>query len=662
VANETVLVVDDSRDNLEFIVEYVLKPHGYQTLTASDGAEGLELALTENPDLILLDVNMPKLSGLEVLEALEREGRQIPVILMTFHGSETLAVQAFRLGVKDYVIKPFQVNEMVEALERALTEVRLRQERDQLTARLIAVNKQLEQRVKELNTLYGVGKSVTSVLDLEILLGRLVEAAVYLTSADEGSLLLVDEATDELYIMAAQGVEEKVARSLRLRVDDSIAGQVIRSGQPTIISGPGQQKIKTAYLVQSLIYVPINVKNHTIGVLGVDNRATDHCFSQHDLYLLSALADYAAIALENARLFGEAESERRRLGAILGGVTEPVIVTNHEDSQVMLINEAALKAFNLESAGVEGSPLVELLDNSDLLDLIAQSADGSEETLTTEVPLEDERTLHASVTSIPAVGKVIVMQDITHLKELDRMKSEFVDTVSHDLRSPLTSIKGYTEMLQMIGELNEQQAEFARRIVGGVQRITELIEDLLDIGRIESGVDWMMQPADMITIAQEVVSDLHGGAQTKKQTINLEHPGQLSTIMGNAVRLRQVLSNLVGNAIKYTPAEGTINLSLEQDGDQIIIRVQDNGFGIAEADLPYVFDKFYRVKNKKTEMISGTGLGLSIVKSIVEKHEGQIWVESELDKGTTFTFTLPIVPADEEEREPVAVQEASNPL
>lgn len=640
MTKERVLVVDDRQDNIEFILDYVLIPHGYQALTARDGAEGLDLALKETPDLILLDVNMPRLSGMEVLEELKKRGQQVPVILMTFHGSETLAARAFRLGVKDYIIKPFQADEMAEAIERALAEVRLRRERDQLTARLIAVNRQMERRVRELNTLYSIGKSVTAVLDLEVLLKRLVEAAVYLTGAEEGLLLLVDEATNELYIMAAQGVEEKVAHSLRLRVDDSIAGRVISSGQPVVISG-SEQKIKTAYLVQSLLYVPLNVKNRAIGILGVDNRQDDRSFSKQDLSLLSALADYAAIALENARLFGEVEGERRRLGAILQGVAEPVIVTNPRDNRVSLINDAALKAFDLGSDPVEGRLLDGLIGNAGLLKLIARAGEDGGDTLTTEVPLADGRIMHAGVTAIPSVGKVIVMQDITHLKELDRMKSEFVSTVSHDLRSPLTSIKGYAEMLPVIGELSDQQKEFTQRIVGGVTRITELIEDLLDIGRIESGVDWTMAPCQMAKIAGEVVSDLQGEVQSRGQALELECPAVLPLVMGNEVRLRQVLSNLIGNAIKYTATEGAIRVSLSSERDQVVVRVQDSGVGIAEADLPYVFDKFYRVRNEKTEMVSGTGLGLSIARSIVEKHHGRIWVESQVDKGTIFTFALP---------------------
>ena len=175
MAGERVLVVDDSPENIEFIVDYVLKPNGYIPSTAHDGVEGLRKAHREHPDLILLDLNMPRLTGIEVLETLQNEGLQIPVILMTFHGSETLVVTGFRLGIKDYLLKPFQVEEMLDAIERALTEGRLRRERDVLMARLVNANRNLEQRVRELNALFQIGKSVTALLDLDRLLARLVE-------------------------------------------------------------------------------------------------------------------------------------------------------------------------------------------------------------------------------------------------------------------------------------------------------------------------------------------------------------------------------------------------------------------------------------------------------------------------------------------------------
>ena len=166
---------------------------------------------------------MPKMSGLQVMETLRERGLIIPVILMTFHGSESLAVQFFRLGVKDYIIKPFTVEEMLESIDRALTEVRLRNERDQALASLVQANRQLGHRVKELKILYGVGKSVASLLDLEKLLGRVVESAVYITGAEECFLMLVDEETGELYVRAAQGLNERYPRSRMLKVEVSVA-------------------------------------------------------------------------------------------------------------------------------------------------------------------------------------------------------------------------------------------------------------------------------------------------------------------------------------------------------------------------------------------------------------------------------------------------------
>jgi two-component system NtrC family sensor kinase len=256
-----------------------------------------------------MDLKMPKMTGLEVLAALRERNVHIPVILMTFHGSEETAVQAFRLGARDYVIKPYEPAEMLQAIDRALTEVRLRAERDRLTEGLLQVNRQLERRVKELNILANVGKSVTALLDTEQLLGRIVEAARYVTGAEEGSLLLIDRETGDLYMRAAQGLGEKYARGFRVKVQDTIAGQVVRTGEPYWSSINEQSlKVKTNYLVRSLAYVPLKLGSRVIGVLLVDNKVSNRPFTENDVHLLSALADYAAVAIEKARLYGALKS------------------------------------------------------------------------------------------------------------------------------------------------------------------------------------------------------------------------------------------------------------------------------------------------------------------------------------------------------------------
>ncbi|HXV41954.1 MAG TPA: ATP-binding protein, partial [Anaerolineae bacterium] len=637
------------------------KPNGYKVLVARNGEEGFVLARSKHPDLILLDNNMPKMTGMEVLEALNEHEINIPVIMMTFHGSETLAVQSFRLGVRDYVLKPFQISEMLQAIERALAEARLRRERDELTGRLVKSNQQLEQRIKELNTLFGIGKSVTSLLDQDKLLSRLVEAAVYLINAEEGSLLLVDDKTNELYMVAARGIDERLARSFRLRVEDSLAGEVITSGQPLVLSGADLTKIKTSYLVRSVIYVPLKIKGKVSGVLSVDNRQQQRDFTNHDMRLLSALADYAAISVENAKLFNQAESERAKLATVLSEIEEPVVVITGRDDRVVVANTAFRRALSLGAVVAEGRPLAELIQNEALISLIAAAPD-SGSSHKSEIPLDDGRTFYASLTPIPEVGRAVIMQDITHFKELDRMKSDFVSTVSHDLRAPLTSVKAYAQMLEQAGELNEKQELFANRIVKAAEHIATMVTDLLDLSKIEAGIDLELAVVDLERLTTEVVAEFQEQATTKRQQLVCHTSGQPAHVVGNQLRLKQVVSNLVGNALKYTPEGGQILTMVQINEGQVLIKVEDNGLGIPPADLPFVFDKFYRVKNEDRAEIQGTGLGLAICKSIIEKCDGSIWVESQYRQGSTFTFTLPLAPPGEVNPTGAALNVAALPI
>ncbi|MBN1580782.1 MAG: response regulator [Anaerolineae bacterium] len=304
MAGELVLVVDDRDDSLQFLTDYILQPNGYRFITAKNGARGLELALSQDPALIIMDLKMPKMTGLEVLATLQERDVHIPVILMTFHGSEETAVQAFRLGARDYIIKPYDTTEMLQAIDRALTEVRLRRERDELHQGIMKINRQLEGRVKELQIIYSIGKSVTAMLDVEKLLSRIVQAGLYLTGAEEGSLLLLDKQTGDLYMRAARGLGEKFARGFRVKIQDSIAGQVVKTGEPYLDAGDVQTlKVKTGYLVKSLLYVPLKLGTNVIGVLLIDNKISPKAFTENDIYLLQALADYAAIAIHNAQLY-----------------------------------------------------------------------------------------------------------------------------------------------------------------------------------------------------------------------------------------------------------------------------------------------------------------------------------------------------------------------
>lgn len=649
MANERILIVDNSSQTIDFLVNYVLKPNNYQVLIAKDGEMGLKMALEHRPELILLDMNMPRMTGIEVLEALNSQNIKIPVIVMTFHGSETLAVQFFRMGVKDYILKPFTITEMIESIENALTEVRLRRERDELTRRLRASNQALEQRLKELNTLFGIGKSVTLLLDHDKLLSRLVEAAIYLTSADEGTLLLADPETEELYIVASRGLDERVVRSLRLKVSDSLAGKVITAGQPLMLTGQDLTRIKSSYLVRSLIYIPLRVKEQVIGVLGVSNSHQNCDFTNHDLRLLSALADYAAISLENVRLFNQIENERAKLAAILGEIAEPVVVIGSRDDRLIMANMAFQRIIGLDvTTAAEGQPLTKLLDSPTLLNFIT-TASPTESSRKAEIPLQDGRTFYATLTPIPEVGRAIIMQDVTHFKKLDQMKSDFVFTISQDLRLPLTSAKEYSEMLRAAGKLNEKQTLFMDRIANGLEHMTTLIDNLLDLNAIESGVDPNRARVDLGQVTRQVVASFQNQAASKRQQLVCHYAGEPAFVIGNPFRLKQVISNLVDNGLRYTPEKGQISTIVQVEDNRVVVKIADNGPGISPVDLPFIFDKFFRVNKEDERATKRPGLGLAISKSIIESYRGHIWVESQPEQGSAFIFILPLASVDEDE-------------
>jgi len=229
VAHERILVVDDGRENREFIIKYVLQPNEYRAQEARDGIECLEIVRRDPPDLILLDLQMPRLDGMGVLEALQRERLDIPVILMTFHGSEDIAIEVFRMGVRDYLKKPYTAEEMLNAIERSLSEVRLRREKDALTTRLMNANRELNMRIKELNTLYSIGKSVAALLDLPQLLLRIVEAAISLTNAEQARLLLIENNALVMRAMKLRGAQN--AQSAAEVVQDRIAERAVVIGE-----------------------------------------------------------------------------------------------------------------------------------------------------------------------------------------------------------------------------------------------------------------------------------------------------------------------------------------------------------------------------------------------------------------------------------------------
>lgn len=626
-----ILVVEDNEDIREFIEESLLSPEGYQVTSVQHGMAALDALAKRTPDLVITDYHMPQLNGLELLQQIQRQTPGLPVIMMSSERSDMLIVEAMRSGAADFLTKPFDQEALLRAVQATV---------DQEATFPTVPTRPSDahtRRLHELETLIDIGRTVTEVLDLDQALMSVVEAAVQLTGAEEGSLLLVDEKSGDLYMHASKNFDEDFVKTFRLHVRDSLAGQVIESGNPILLDQGSPQKIKTAYLVHSLIYVPLRVRGKIIGVLGVDNRKAGRVLGQSDVAVMTAMADYAAIAIDNARLFQKSEEERSKLETILGQTENGVIVVD-EENRVILVNQSAERIFGL-SGRYEGLSAVEVFDHEKLLDFVCSSDRSSRKD---ELEFEDGRIFNIIRSPIQRIGQAVVLHDVTHFKELDRIKSEFVTTVSHDLRSPLTAILGYIELIERAGSLNSTQFEFVKRVRISVGQITALVTDLLDLGRIESGLDTSKERTNLAKLARYALDGLRSTARIQKVEMQVRIAEPLPAVHGDPVRLRQMIGNLLENAIKYTPEGGTVGIEAQAEDKQVILRVSDTGAGIPAADQPYLFDRFFRASNVPDDSM-GTGLGLSIVKSIVEQHQGRIWLESQMGSGTMFTVVLPAI-------------------
>jgi two-component system NtrC family sensor kinase len=310
MSGEKILIIDDRRENLLFLANSVLRPEGYEVITAVDGKQGFDKAVAEKPDLIITDLKMPRMSGLELIAALRKEGHFIPVILTTFYGSEQAAMQAFRLGAKDYIIKPYEVKEMLDSVERALIEQRLRRESMDLKEG-VEVSQHLEERVRQLHSLCGIGKAVTALHDPNEMMRVVVEAAIYLTQADSGQLFLVNPEDEQLELRAVRGPSDSRARCVRQPGADQTATQVAQTGKPLAAdrSTGGRDKVPR-------LAVPLRANDKVIGVLGVDAKP-NQSFNDNDRYLMSLLADFAAIGVVNTRLIEHLK------GQAAGTATQP---------------------------------------------------------------------------------------------------------------------------------------------------------------------------------------------------------------------------------------------------------------------------------------------------------------------------------------------------
>ena len=482
-----VLVVDDEkvvRDGCR----RVLSGRGYEISTAENGFQALEILGAEHIDILLLDLKMPVLSGEEVLERTRDTHPDIPVIVITGHGTVDTAVECMKKGAYDFITKPFQIDQFLLTIERA------------------ADKRHLELKAKQFEA-------------------------------------------------------------------------------------------------------------------------------------------------ENVRNLYDLNLEKSRLKTIINCMANGVMVTNR-NLEVVLNNPALMRLMEITEKPKSPAPISEIITDEDLVDTLKKLLNG--ETPEAESISQEFRIKHNTLRALsaPAIdpdgaiaGTVTVLEDITAFKQLDEMKSDFVNMVAHELRSPLVAIRQLNSVLLegLAGPLGEKQQDFVKRGVVKIDSLLNLINDLLDIAKLEAGKFIQHRvPTDIGNIIKEILELMEPRAQ-KQHILLSHHLENLKPVQADPKRIEEIFNNLISNAINYSPQGGRVTVSAKGLGGYMEIRVEDTGVGITKEELPKIFDKFYRVKNPKTRQVIGTGLGLAIVKGVVDAHQGSIQVESVPDKGTTFKILLPVI-------------------
>jgi len=523
-------------------------------------------------------------------------------------------------------------------------------------------------RIGHLRALLAIADTAAQSLSAEKILTDTLDKSLEVLGFDVGYIRILDPDKKTMVGRVSKGLTALSSGSIDLadRSRRHVANILFETQKPYI--SPDVRKDTTfknrtmeRQGVISAAYIPIISKKKTVlGTLAVGSRKLRK-FSTEKISLLQTFGAQLGMALENAQLYDEVHRGKAYIENLVENAADIILSTDLED-QILTWNRGAELTLGYSKEEVIGKHLSILLPPSRVHELAEMRAKVELSGALRDIEVEGKRKggaaiyLSLSVSPITDVdGKIVgflrVAKDVTEkkryerrLKELDKLKSDFVSNVSHELRTPLTAIKGSVDnMLDgLTGDLNEKQNRYLVRVKSNADRLARLINDLLDLSRIEAGIKLKRTNLSLPTVAREVVESLGSVAAEKLISFEIECPEVNLTAWADPDRIVEVLTNLIGNAIKFTPTNGKVTLCLKRSGNEWVkISVADTGPGIPSDEANRIFDKFYQVTQPEKQKAMGTGLGLSITKALVEMHGGKIWLESEVGKGSIFSFILP---------------------
>lgn len=495
----------------------------------------------------------------------------------------------------------------------------------------------------ELRIMRQIDRELNENIGPEHVYSMTLDWALRYANANYAALALYDEANDALQYVAHLGYDRSPGEALDYQaIGSGIAHRVARSGRAEIVPDVSVDPAYVALMpgVRSHLSVPVLREDRVIAVISVESKKLNGLTEPHAEFI-EKLGQRAGVAIDNARLYERSEHERAKLSAILAEIGDVVIVVS-PDQRLILINQSAIAALRLDPyRDYVGEPFYAVFEGSPL-EQPYRRIQTLQQALSEEVVLPNGKVYSANLVIEEPIGCIIVLHDITYLKETDQLKTELISTVSHDLKQPLAVMRGYIELLQMHYPLEPRANHYLEHTLASIKSMLALIDDLLNMAKLEKGIQLQIAPVDVPHLISRCVDTLLPLARTKSLAIQMDFRPDLPPVAADYQRLEQIFNNVIGNAVKYTPPEGHITISADVREDALTVSVADTGIGISPEDQGRIFDRFYRVRRAETEHIEGTGVGLSIVKRLVEAHNGQIGLESTVGQGTTFYIGLPL--------------------
>ena len=685
-----ILVVDDEKRMCESL-QTLLSKAGYNVTTVEKGEEALKRIDKSDFDLVITDIKMPQVDGLDILKAARTKDEDALVILMTGYASLESAISAINQGAYDYLMKPIEFADLKLTIQRALEKRRADKDRTNLLMELQEKNTELKKKVEELDALYKAGLSLSTTENLKELLSRIVTLATLVIDAKSGSIMLIQKPEDILTIEAAIGLDEEIIRQTRLELGSSIAGYIAQKGEPVMVENIEKDArfkhfSKKHYATHSLLCVPLKVKDKVLGVINLSDKKTGVPFTGDDLRLLTTFAAQAAMAIDDAEQFNQNLEKIKELEVLydisrqLSSMERFEEVCSFVFQKVKTIMPVEFALWHEWSEKSNQLVLSLCLGCEDVKRNLTASFTKEEisdpekvnlklkESLKTEpefsryldsiisLPIIAEKSIHG-VLSVGNRQKMKLSSEQIQLLSIiisqlasvfERQKSllnitrlvtmgNLVSEITHDVKKPLTNIRGTLQVLRVKLPNLKEEDKYFNLVEEEIFRLDGLLKEIVNFS---NPYKFEMEKRDIASILDRTLKLVEQDLSSGKITLKKEYR-EGYTVLADKNQIMEVFLNIILNAIEAMPNGGELKVKANRHTDEksgkdyVNIMITDTGCGIPPESINQIFERYFTTKKE------GTGLGLAVVERVVKAHGGFVSVASEPEKGTSFSINLP---------------------